>query len=280
MKIHKLYYFIILILALVLSEQVWAKDKIINKSETDNAQIELVQESKSDELFTLNTELLSDGTAKSESPDIEKKKDKKNKKDVIKIDSKFFINFGINLATILLIIFLIYYPENKNKSTIFSLILFNVVIFLLTFVLNDIKISMGAAFGLFAVFSMLRYRTAGMSLKDMTYLFIFIALGLVGAIGLKVQDLAIINGIIFIFIFVLDGGFIFKREYSQIVVYEKIENIKVENYDILLEDLKERTGLNIHRIAIGKLNYLRDSAQIKVFYYQKNKKVYPYCEEK
>ncbi|HQB22194.1 MAG TPA: DUF4956 domain-containing protein, partial [Bacteroidales bacterium] len=219
MKIHKLYYFIILILALVLSEQVWGKDKIINKSETDNAQIELVQESKSDELFTLNTELLSDGTAKSESPDIEKKKDKKNKKDVIKIDSKFFINFGINLATILLIILLIYYPENKNKSTIFSLILFNVVIFLLTFVLNDIKISMGAAFGLFAVFSMLRYRTAGMSLKDMTYLFIFIALGLVGAIGLKVQDLAIINGIIFIFIFVLDGGFIFKREYSQIVVY-------------------------------------------------------------
>ncbi|HPX76119.1 MAG TPA: DUF4956 domain-containing protein [Bacteroidales bacterium] len=280
MKIHKLYYFIILILALVLSEQVWGKDKIINKSETDNAQIELVQESKSDELFTLNTELLSDGTAKSESPDIEKKKDKKNKKDVIKIDSKFFINFGINLATILLIILLIYYPENKNKSTIFSLILFNVVIFLLTFVLNDIKISMGAAFGLFAVFSMLRYRTAGMSLKDMTYLFIFIALGLVGAIGLKVQDLAIINGIIFIFIFVLDGGFIFKREYSQIVVYEKIENIKVDNYDKLIDDLKERTGLNIHRIAIGKLNYLKDSAQIKVFYYQKNKKVYPYGEEK
>ena len=65
---------------------------------------------------------------------------------------------------------------------------------------------------------------------------------------------------------------------TQIVL--KIENIKVENYDKLIDDLKERTGLNIHRIAIGKLNYLKDSAQIKVFYYQKNKKVYPYGEEK
>lgn len=280
MKTYKLYYFIILIIALALSEQVWAKDKTTNKSETDNTLTDFVHDSNEEaKILTLNAEQVEIELSDADNT-IEKKKDKKNKKDVIKIDYKFFINFGINLATILLIIFLIYYPENKNRATIFSLILFNVVIFLLTFVLNDIKISMGAAFGLFAVFSMLRYRTAGISLKDMTYLFIFIALGLVGAIGLKVQDLAIINGIIFIFIFVLDGGFIFKREYSQIVVYEKIENIKVENYDILLEDLKERTGLNIHRIAIGKLNYLRDSAQIKVFYYQKNKKVYPYCEEK
>ncbi|MGI6410749.1 MAG: DUF4956 domain-containing protein [Bacteroidales bacterium] len=194
MKTYKLYYFIILIIALALSEQVWAKDKTTNKSETDNTLTDFVHDSNDEaKLLTLNAEQVEIELSDADNT-IEKKKDKKNKKDVIKIDSKFFINFGINLATILLIIFL------------------------------------------------------------MTYLFIFIALGLVGAIGLKVQDLAIINGIIFIFIFVLDGGFIFKREYSQIVVYEKIENIKVENYDKLIDDLKERTGLNIHRIAIGKLN--------------------------
>ena len=141
------------------------------------------------------------------------------------------------------------------------------MIFLLTFLLNKIKISMGAAFGLFAVFSMLRYRTEGINMKDMTYLFIFISVGLISAIHLKYYELGIIDGVILLFIYILDGNKFFRREQSKLVEYENIELIKSENYDILLEDLRKRTGLTIHRINIEQINFLKDAAMIKIFYY-------------
>ncbi|NLA25038.1 MAG: DUF4956 domain-containing protein [Bacteroidales bacterium] len=201
-----------------------------------------------------------------------KDKDKKKDKELIKLGQHFFINLGINLLTILIIIAFIYYPATKRKENIFSLIMFNIVIYLLTYILNDVKISMGAAFGLFAVFSMLRYRTAGISMKDMTYLFIFIALGLLSAINIKYYDLVIINSIILFVIFILDGGLLFKREYVRNITYEKIENINEDKYDELLTDLRNRTGLDIHRISIGRINYLRDTANIKVYFYKKRQK--------
>lgn len=198
----------------------------------------------------------------------EKKSDKKKKeKDLVEINSGFFISLGINLLTILILILLVYYPNNRKLDYIFTFVLFNVVIFLLTYVLNEVKISMGAAFGLFAVFSMLRYRTAGISMKDMTYLFIFIALGLISAIQLEYYELGIINGIIIIITFVLDGNILIKREFSKNVQYENIEMIKPEHHAALIEDLKNRTGLNVHRIAIGKIDFLKDTAAIKIYYY-------------
>jgi cation transport ATPase len=196
-------------------------------------------------------------------------KDKENKeKDVVDINLKFFWNLIIDIVTMLLIIFLIYYPKNRQAESIFSFIMFNLIIFMLTFVLNKVKISMGAAFGLFAVFSMLRYRTEGISIKDMTYLFIFIALGLISAIQLEYYELGIINGTIFIFTFLLDGN-IFFREQSKRIEYENIEFIKPENYQLLMEDLRKRTGLKIHHFIIEEINFLNDSANIKIFYYDK-----------
>ena len=127
---------------------------------------------------------------------------------------------------------------------------------------------MGAAFGLFAVFSMLRYRTEGISMKDMTYLFIFIAIGLISAIRLEYYELGIINGLIIVFTFVLDSQIIFKHECSKKVEYENIEMIKPEMSEQLMEDLKKRTGLNIHRIEIGKIDFLKDSAIISIYYFK------------
>ncbi|HOY40078.1 MAG: DUF4956 domain-containing protein [Bacteroidales bacterium] len=199
--------------------------------------------------------------------DKDKKDDKsKKEKDIIKLNLHFFGNLGIDILTMLIIILLFYLPGTKNRENIFSLIMFNITIFLLTFVLNDVKISMGAAFGLFAVFSMLRYRTAGISMKDMTYLFVFIALGLLGAISLDYYELGIINGIVIMFIFLLDGGILLRRELSKRIQYEIIENIKPERYNELLSDLKKRTGLDIHRVTIGRVDFLKDSASITVFY--------------
>jgi len=190
-------------------------------------------------------------------------------KNTQNVTATFFWSLLINISTLVLIIAFVYYPNNKQMENIFSFFMFNLMIFLLTFLLNKIKISMGAAFGLFAVFSMLRYRTEGISMKDMTYLFIFISVGLISAIHLRYYELMIINGVVLLFIYILDGNKFFNREQSKLVDYENIEMIKVENYQKLLTDLKNRTGLAIHRINIEKIDFLKDSALIKIFFYEK-----------
>lgn len=195
------------------------------------------------------------------------KTDKKKDKDVVEINARFFETLGIDIAFVLLIIFVVYYPNYRKMDTIFTFILFNVVIFLLTFVLNKVKISMGAAFGLFAVFSMLRYRTAGIGMKDMTYLFIFIAIGLISGIQLEFYKLSIICGIIFLVTLILDTKLLLKREQSKNIQFEKIEMIKPEMREQLIEELKSRTGLKIHRIVINRLDYLKDIAFIRIYYY-------------
>ncbi len=196
---------------------------------------------------------------------------KKKKKD-IELNVMYFYSLLINIATILLIFFLVYYPNNKHFENIFTFIMFNLMIFLLTFILNQIKISVGAAFGLFAVFSMLRYRTQSISTKDMTYLFIFIGIGLISAVRMEYHELGIINGTIVLFTYLLDSNLIFKRESSKIIDYENIELIKDGEQDRLLEDLRNRTGMNIHRFEIEKINFLRDTARIKIYHYEKTKK--------
>ena len=158
-----------------------------------------------------------------------KSKDKKKDKDkdkTLKIDERFYFNLLIDIVTVLIIIVFIYYRNYRNKEVFFTYFLFNIAIFLLTFLLNQVKISMGAAFGLFAVFSMLRYRTEGISVKDMTYLFIVIAIGLISAIQLEYYELGIVNGILVLATFILDGNILFKHESSRKIDYEKIELIK------------------------------------------------------
>ncbi len=192
-------------------------------------------------------------------------KKQEKEKDVADINMKFLWNLLIDIAAMLLIILFIYYPKNRQMESIFTFIMFNLIIFMLTFVLNKVKISMGAAFGLFAVFSMLRYRTEGISIKDMTYLFIFIALGLISAIQLEYYELGIINGVIVVFTFILDGNYIF-TEHSKHIKYENIELIKPENRELLLQDLQKRTGFKVHNFIIEEINFLNDTADIKIFY--------------
>ncbi len=195
-----------------------------------------------------------------------KKKKDKDKEDVIELDTQFFISFIADVFTLIILIGFLYYANYKKKDLVFTYVIFNIVIFLLTFVFNQVKISMGAAFGMFAIFSMLRYRTEGISAKDMTYLFIVIATGLINAIQLDYFVLAFFNGSIILVTFLLDGNLFFKRQYSKIVLYEKIELIKPENEKLLMEDLCARTGLKITKISINKIDFLRDVAVIEVYY--------------
>ncbi len=187
----------------------------------------------------------------------------------ITLTGRFAYSILIDLASMLLIFGLIYFPNYRNKEFMFTFFIFNIIIFIITFVLNKTSISMGAAFGLFAVFSMLRYRTEGISMKEMTYLLLAIALGLINAIGLSLLPISVFNLILVLFIFILDHPLIFRQEQSKAVVYENIEMIKPENHSLLLEDLRKRTGLDIHRFTISAIDFLKDATSIIVYYYKK-----------
>lgn len=193
----------------------------------------------------------------------------KKKGEEVEISGRFFISLGMNLGLMFLIIALIYYPNYKRMDTVFTFVMFNVGIFLLTYIFNVVKISMGAAFGLFAVFSMLRYRTMSINMKDMTYLFIFIAVGLLNAIQMKIYEQAILGSIVFAITFLMDTRLLRKRESVKMVRFEDINLIQPEKEEELIALLRKRTGLEIHRVSIEEIDYLKDIAKINIYYYEK-----------
>ncbi|MEX1188291.1 MAG: DUF4956 domain-containing protein [Bacteroidia bacterium] len=186
----------------------------------------------------------------------------------------FFIRLVINILSMIILVRFIYYPVYKKNDYFFTFFMFNVTIFIITHLLNsETGFSMGAAFGLFAIFSMLRYRTEDISARDMTYLFAVITLGLISSVNQgNLLELLLINGIVLSLAFLLDGGILIKTERMQVVQYEKIEMIRPENREELLKDLRERTGLNIKKISIDKIDFLRDTALIKVYYLENRAK--------
>lgn len=194
---------------------------------------------------------------------------------VYKLSSKFGIRLLIDITFVVLLLKFIYLRNYKSKDLVFTYLVFNLVIFSVSFLLNKVELSLGAAFGMFAVFGMLRYKTEEISIKDMTYLFLHIAIGLICAVT-KIKGtedvyeyifLIALNLVLFIIIFLLESNVFMKRESVKLVIYEKIENIKAENRQLLIDDLKARTGVNIHRVAIQKVDFLKDAAQIKIYYY-------------
>src|SRR5688572_23918428 len=185
-----------------------------------------------------------------------------------KLTYKFFLRIGIDLASVLILIRFIYFPMYRSRENVFTFFIFNVIIFLITFLLNKVEMSMGAAFGLFAVFSMLRYRTEDISIKDMTYLFLVIAMGLINAVSKGNWDeLTLLSLIIIVVTYLLESSVLMKKEVSKIVMYENIELIKPENKQLLIEDLEKRMGIKINQVVIGRIDFLRDAAQLHVYYY-------------
>lgn len=194
---------------------------------------------------------------------------------LLKISGKFGARLMIDMIFVILLLKFVYIKRYKSKDYVFTFFVFNIVIFSVAFLLNKVELSLGAAFGLFAVFGMLRYKTEEISIKDMTYLFLNIAIGLICAVTkIKGDDmfeyvfLIGLNLLIFIIIYLLESNLFMKRESMKLVNYEKIENIKAGDHTQLLADLRERTGINIHRVVIQKMDFLKDSAQIKIYYYE------------
>lgn len=186
-----------------------------------------------------------------------------------KLSSKFFIRLLIDLVSVFILIRLIFYRNYKKADQYLTFFAFNLVIFLITYLLNKVEMSMGAAFGLFAVFSMLRYRTESISTKDMTYLFLVIAIGLLSAISKGGWDeLTLLNSIILLLTFLLESNWLIKKEFTKMIQYEKIELILPEKRQELIQDLKNRTGLNIYRVEIQEIDFLKDATRMIVYYYE------------
>lgn len=187
-----------------------------------------------------------------------------------KVTLKFILRFAINIISVFILIRFIYYKNYKRTDLFLTFFGFNVIIFFITYLLNKVEMSMGAAFGLFAVFSMLRYRTEGISTKDMTYLFLVIAIGLITAVSKgSWDDLSIMCILMLICIALLEGGWLVKKEITKQLIYDKIELIHADKYQELLEDVKSRLGLPVHRIEINEVDFIKDCALITLYYYHK-----------
>jgi len=177
--------------------------------------------------------------------------------------------FGLNFVIALIIVRFIYYPRQRDKHFVFTFFAFNTVIFFVIGLLTDSNISIGVGFGMFGIFSILRYRTDTMPIREMTYLFTLIALPVLNSLLLKSAaygEFAVVNGATIAVLFVLEQGWGFHYEARKTIVYERIELVRPENWPLLLEDLRMRTGLPIKRIEVGQMNFLRDTARITVFY--------------
>lgn len=183
--------------------------------------------------------------------------------------TEFGFRFALNALVIFLLVRIIYYPRHRNKDFLFSFFLFNIINFIICYLLSSATIKIGFAFGLFAIFSIIRYRSVSVPIREMAYLLTSVTIGILNALSsldTGLPELLISNGVLLVLTFVLDRKVTLPHENSQMVIYEKIELIKPENRNQLIEDLKSRTGLPIHRIEIGRIDLMRDSAKIRIFY--------------
>ena len=183
---------------------------------------------------------------------------------------KLIIRFGFNLIVSLVLVRILYYKGSRRKDYLFTYMMFSTVVFLLCFLLENVKLELGFALGLFAIFGIIRYRTTTIPIKEMTYLFIIIGVSVINALANKkisYSELLFTNVAIVSIVWGFERIWLLKHESTKMILYEKIELIKPENHDRLLQDLNTRTGLDINRFEIGKINFMRDTAEIKIFYY-------------
>ena len=183
--------------------------------------------------------------------------------------SKLLFKFGINFIFLIIIVRLIYYRVKDDKDYVFTYIMFNILTFFICFLLRKVPMQMGFALGLFAVFGILRYRTEAIPIRQMTYLFIVIGISMINALSNKsisIFEVLFTNGLIALITYLIDRLWFQTIEEKKSIVYEKIELIKPENKQELIKDLKERTGLPIHEVKVEKIDFLRDTAAVTIYY--------------
>ena len=184
---------------------------------------------------------------------------------------EFFLRFLLNITVIMVLVRWLYYSTTRRKDYLFTYILISTVVFLLCFLLESVKLQIGFALGLFAIFGIIRYRTDALPIKEMTYLFLVIGVSVINALTsteTSIADLIFTNLTIVFITYGLEKLWLLKHESSKLIIYEKINLIREGKYEELVKDLQERTGIReINRVEVGKINFLRDVCDITIYYY-------------
>ena len=182
--------------------------------------------------------------------------------------AQLIFRFLFNSFFVWIIIHIFYYRKSRRLNYYFTFSLISISVFFLTFLLGSVKIKVGMALGLFAIFGIIRYRTELISVREMTYLFVIIALSVINALSnsQSYSELFVTNVIFILAIWFFEGNRRLSHVSCKYIVYDRIDNIVPERRQDLLEDLRHRTGLKIVNVEIGSINFLQDTAMLKVFY--------------
>jgi hypothetical protein len=178
-----------------------------------------------------------------------------------------------NLLVVLYLVRYMYYKTTPRKEYFFTYILISQVIFFILFLLENVKLEMGFALGLFAIFGIIRYRTRQIPIREMTYLFLVIGITVINALAnrkVSYAELVLTNVAVLVLTYLLEKVFLLKHETKREIIYENVDLIKPENRPELIQDLQKRTGLTINRVEIGRVNYLRDSVRLFIFFFERD----------
>ena len=181
---------------------------------------------------------------------------------------ELLVRFAFNMIVVLSVIHFFYYPKSKRVDYYFTFTLISVSIFLMIFLLGGVKLKGGFALGLFAIFGIIRYRTESMPVREMTYLFVIIAISVINALAVEVGllELACTNLLFVISVMLCERLHHGKHVSTKLVLYDRVELISPEHRAELIEDLRKRTGMDVVRVEVGHIDFLRDTAMLRVHY--------------
>lgn len=179
---------------------------------------------------------------------------------------ELLIRFAFNALVVMSIIHLLYYPKSRRRDYYFTFSLISVSIFFLIYLLGGVKLKIGFALGLFAIFGIIRYRTESMPVREMTYLFVIIAISVINALCSNLLESLVANLLFIGWIWFCESSNWIRHVACKFVLYDRPELAVPDRRAELLEDLQKRTGLEITRIEVGHIDFLRDTAMLKVYY--------------
>mgnify|MGYP003289724403 CR=1 FL=1 len=182
--------------------------------------------------------------------------------------TELILRFILNVAVVAFITRVFYYPKSKRRDYFVTFILISISVFLIIFLMGGVKLKTGVALGLFAIFGIIRYRTESVPIREMTYLFLIIAVSTINALDSSISyiELLATNLLFIVSIWAMESNRWVKHVASKLVMYDNIALITPEKEPELIEDLKKRTGLDILRVEVGAIDFSKDTAMVKVYY--------------
>jgi hypothetical protein len=177
--------------------------------------------------------------------------------------------FGLHIISLIIFIRFVYFRYNRKEKYVFSFFLMGILAFLITSMLLRVTIEMGMAVGLFAVLAILRLRSRNYSVKDMAYIFSIFGVSVINALkvfNFPLLGILIIDSLIIGSAYVLEQFIIKYRSETHSIIYDDLELLKPGKKEKLLKDISERTGKEIIKVKICRINYKRKRARLNIYY--------------